>query len=66
MLNVLGFIFATIIMLYASVCVFFVTVPTFGDALFSGKWYHRLFGAVLWCVCIYGWYKLFSMVTITI
>ncbi len=42
---------------YASIYVFFCTVPTFGEALFTGTIYHRIAGFAMWGVLIFLWYK---------
>lgn len=66
MFDVIGFIVCLIACVYATGFVFFATVPTLGEALFSGKWYEKLLGVAMWVLLLYGWYFLLSMVSINL
>lgn len=45
---------------WCTLLVFFGTVPTFGEALFSGDSKERVLGVLLWLGIIYFWYSFFA------
>jgi len=66
MFTVLGWLLCGIIMLWVSVVVYFATVSTFSEALFDGKWYHKIIGVLLWVVCAYLWYSWLGAIEINV
>ena len=53
-------------LLGASMIVYLATVPTYGEALFDGKWYHKIIGVLLWVVCAYLWYSWLGAIEINV
>ena len=47
---------------WLSLFVYFVTVPTFGEALFSGSTLKKIGGVVLWVVLICTWVWALSLI----
>jgi len=65
MFEILGWLLCGLALAWASILVFFITVPTFSDALFSSKhWYCRVFGALLWIAAITLWILWLSVIEI--
>jgi hypothetical protein len=66
MIVLMGVVFWGLLNAWLSVFVFFATVPTFGEALFSGDWFHKIMGAGMWIVAFASWYYMLSHLTITV
>jgi hypothetical protein len=56
----LGVVFWFLINIWATMAVFFMTVPTFGEALFAGLWWQKIIGIILWSIVLFSWYHLAS------
>ena len=66
MLNVIGWLACVIPLGWISIACYFATVPTFGGAAFSGKWYHKIVGVIFWVIVAALWIKWLSVPTISI
>ncbi len=66
MLVAIVWLFYGVCLLSASMVVYFATVPTYGEALFSGKWHKKTLGVFLWGVCIYLWYSWLCAIEINV
>ena len=64
--SIIGWLACLIPLGWASMSVFFVTVPTFSEALFSMKWPYKLLGGVLWIILISFWILWLSVIKIDI
>ena len=66
MLIVIVWLFYGIGLLNGSMVVYLATVPTHGEALFSGKWHKKTIGVLLWVVCIYLWYSWLGAIEVNV
>lgn len=66
MILVIGWLFLLIPLAWVSLFTFFVTVPTFGGALFSGTIPERVMGVGLWCFTFFCWYQWATAVSINL
>lgn len=66
MLALIGWLALLAPLVCVTIWAFFVTFDTFSEALFSGKWYHKLAGAIIWIVVIGLWIKWLSLIEINI
>ncbi len=64
MVMLLGWLFLILPLLWMTVAAFFFTVPTFGEALFSGKWWEKLLGVAAWVFVLFCWYQWLSAVSL--
>lgn len=62
-LTFIGWIGLVLFCCWYSIFVFFITVPTFGEALFSGKLWQKACGLIMWATLIYLWFFTFSLVS---
>lgn len=58
--ELLGWLFFIVPLMWLTVACYFVTVPTFGEAMFTGKWYEKLIGVILWVLLISLWVYWFT------
>jgi hypothetical protein len=66
MLIVIVWLFYGMCLLGASMIVHLATVPTYGEALFDGKWYKKTVVVLLWGVCAYLWYSWLGAIEINV
>lgn len=52
----LGLLLWFFINAWATIGVFFVTVSTFGEALFAGGFWAKVLGIILWVAVLTSWY----------
>lgn len=65
MLETIGWLALLVPLGWLSLFSVFATVPTFGEALFSGSVFERIAGVALWCFTFWCWYGWLNLVTIT-
>ena len=62
----IGWLVLAVPLAWVSILCFFVTVPTFGEAAFSGEWYQKLGGVIFWLVVIAAWIYWLSFISVDV
>ena len=51
-------------LVWVSLFTFFITVPTFGEALFTGALWQKVLGVVMWLVIVVSWLSWLSVIRV--
>jgi hypothetical protein len=62
----IGWLACLIPLTWISGLCFFATIPTFGEAAFSGKWYAKAMGVCGWIFVAFCWYQWLSVITVNV
>lgn len=66
MLEIIGWLFGVVILMWCTLFVAFVTLSTFGETLFTGKWWQKLIGVLMWITVLVAWIAWFSLLEVKI